>query len=247
MAKTNPWMSVSDLMTGLMVIFLFVAIAYISKEQDRLKEQEEEMKKKESLIIDYVDNKRKLKEDLDSQFQSEIKDGTITITGDLSMRFENAETLFESGSYQLGQKFKQQLSAIIPRYLEVLMNDSIRTKIREIRIEGHTDDVYSHSNNPEVIYQKNLELSQDRAKTVLMYVRSLPAFMSYSSEQKELLEYWFTANGLSYGRALDRDGEYVQTSHRPIDREKSRRVEFRIIAADDEALNMFVKRALESK
>ena len=33
MAKNNIWMSVSDLMTGLMVIFLFVAIAYISKVQ----------------------------------------------------------------------------------------------------------------------------------------------------------------------------------------------------------------------
>ena len=31
MAKHNVWMSVSDLMTGLMVIFLFVAIAYISR------------------------------------------------------------------------------------------------------------------------------------------------------------------------------------------------------------------------
>ena len=31
MAKHNVWLSVSDLMTGLMVIFLFVAIAYISK------------------------------------------------------------------------------------------------------------------------------------------------------------------------------------------------------------------------
>ena len=33
MAKPNVWLSVSDLMTGLMVIFLFVAIAYISRVQ----------------------------------------------------------------------------------------------------------------------------------------------------------------------------------------------------------------------
>lgn len=30
MSKANVWMSVSDLMTGLMIIFLFIAIAYIS-------------------------------------------------------------------------------------------------------------------------------------------------------------------------------------------------------------------------
>lgn len=33
MAKSNVWMSVSDLMTGLMIIFLFIAIAYISRVQ----------------------------------------------------------------------------------------------------------------------------------------------------------------------------------------------------------------------
>ena len=35
MARNNVWMSVSDLMTGLMVIFLFVAIAYIKRVQDK--------------------------------------------------------------------------------------------------------------------------------------------------------------------------------------------------------------------
>lgn len=49
MAKTNVWMSVSDLMTGLMIIFLFVAIAYISRVQ-----------KNQSVLTDYVETKNEL-------------------------------------------------------------------------------------------------------------------------------------------------------------------------------------------
>lgn len=38
MAKNNIWMSVSDLMTGLMVIFLFIAIAYMIRVRDDISE-----------------------------------------------------------------------------------------------------------------------------------------------------------------------------------------------------------------
>lgn len=31
MAKHNEWMSVSDLMTGLMIIFLFITVAYMKR------------------------------------------------------------------------------------------------------------------------------------------------------------------------------------------------------------------------
>ena len=49
MTKNNVWLSVSDLMTGLMVIFLFVAIAYISRVQ-----------KNQSVLTDYIETKNEL-------------------------------------------------------------------------------------------------------------------------------------------------------------------------------------------
>ena len=55
-----------------------------------------------------------------------------------------------------------------------------------------------------------------------------------------MLEYWFTANGLSYGKSLDQDGEYTFISKKPIDKELSRRVEFRIVTDGDEILENFV-------
>lgn len=230
MAKNNVWMSVSDLMTGLMVIFLFVAIAYIRRVQDN-----------QSVLTKYVENKRDLHDKLVEEFQSEAAQGKISIHGDLSMRFENAETLFGSGSWALTPTFKEEIANYIPRYLNILLKDSMRTKIREIRIEGHTDDVpYPQLNSDP--YIANLILSQRRTLNVMEYIKSLPEYQEYSASDKEQLEYWFTANGLSYGKALDDDSEYKYVSKKEINRDRSRRVEFRLITAGEEVLENFVEK-----
>ena len=61
MAKSNVWMSVSDLMTGLMIIFLFIAIAYISRVQQN-----------QTVLTDYVETKNKLYDKLVSEFKSQL-------------------------------------------------------------------------------------------------------------------------------------------------------------------------------
>ena len=58
MARNNVWMSVSDLMTGLMVIFLFVAIAYIKRVQDN-----------QSVLTQYVENRQDLHDKLVAEFK----------------------------------------------------------------------------------------------------------------------------------------------------------------------------------
>lgn len=229
MTKNNIWMSVSDLMTGLMVIFLFVAIAYIKRVQDN-----------QSVLTQYVENKRDLHDKLEEEFESEQAEGKVSIHGDLSMRFENAETLFKSGSWELTESFKAELANYIPRYLNILLKDSMRYKIREIRIEGHTDDVPYPQLHPDP-YMANLILSQKRTLKVMDYVRSLPEYQAYCDAEKAQLEYWFTANGLSYGKALDEKSEYMYVTQKPINRDKSRRVEFRIITAGEEVLENFVE------
>ena len=51
-------MSVSDLMTGLMIIFLFIAIAYISRVQQN-----------QTVLTDYIETKNKLYDKLVSEFK----------------------------------------------------------------------------------------------------------------------------------------------------------------------------------
>lgn len=51
-----------------------------------------------------------------------------------------------------------------------------------------------------------------------------------------------TANGLSYGKSLDDNGQYTKLSHKPINRDLSRRVEIRIVTSGDDMLIDFVEK-----
>ncbi|MFG6426807.1 MAG: OmpA family protein [Muribaculaceae bacterium] len=229
MSKPNVWLSVSDLMTGLMVIFLFVAIAYISRVQ-----------KNQSVLTDYVETKQELHDKLVKEFAGDTLKWQMSIGKDLTMKFKEPTVLFKLGSSELTPRFKAILDEFLPKYFHILLNDSLRSNIQEIRIEGHTDMVPMPSYHPDS-YIANAMLSQERALSVIKYFRTMPAFKAYTPRQKQLLEYWFTANGLSYGHALDKNGEFVILSGKPVDNAHSRRVEFRIVTSGDEILENFVK------
>ena len=83
--KHNVWMSVSDLMTGLMVIFLFIAISYIRKVQEN-----------QTVLTDYVETKTRLHDKLVKEFEGDTQRWQMTIGKDLSMRFNNPQVLFAS-------------------------------------------------------------------------------------------------------------------------------------------------------
>ena len=230
MAKHNIWISVSDLMTGLMILFMFIAIAYIRKVQ-----------KSTSVLSDYVETKDRLHEKLVKEFEGDTVRWDMSIGKDLSMKFKNPSTLFESGSAELTPTFKEILNEFIPRYFNILINDELKDDIMEIRIEGHTDDV-PYPQLDKDSYIANVILSQKRALSVLVYIRNLTSFSEYSQEEKETLEYWITANGLSYGKSLDNQGQYAYITNESIDKAKSRRVEFRIVTKGEEMLENFVKK-----
>ncbi|MDE6410638.1 MAG: OmpA family protein [Muribaculaceae bacterium] len=229
MAKPNVWLSVSDLMTGLMVIFLFVAIAYISRVQ-----------KNQSVLTDYVETKNDMHDKLVKEFAGDTLKWQMAIGKDLTMKFKNPTVLFATGSYQLTPGFQEILNEFLPRYFNILLNDSLSKKIQEIRIEGHTDDVPIPGYDPDP-YIANAMLSQQRALSVIRYIREMPEYKNYTPEQQHQLEFWLTANGLSYGKALDSNGEYTLKSGNKIDKSLSRRVEFRIVTTGDEVLENFVK------
>ena len=230
MAKHNVWMSVSDLMTGLMVIFLFVAVAYMIQVQAN-----------QSVLTEYVETKQHLHDRLVSEFKGDTAKWKMVVGKDLSMKFREPEVLFAQGSGELQPKFKDILDEFIPRYLNILLTDSLRSRIREIRIEGHTDDLRMVKYGSDS-YLSNVLLSQERAYNVLSYIRNMESFDNYTEEQRKLLDFWFTANGLSYGKALDSQGQYAALSNDSIDKAKSRRVEFRIVTTGEEVLENFVNR-----
>lgn len=230
MAKINVWMSVSDLMTGLMVIFLFIAIAYMIRVRDDISE--------------YKDTKEEIYNSLKNKFtDGEIANGTISVNPDLSMRFLQATTQFASGQRTLPESFEQTLDTIMPKYLDVLvnLNDTLKSKLKEIRIEGHTDDVGFPQIDKDP-YRANLILSQERARNVLFYILDIIDTKDYSETDKLLLQHLLTANGYSYSRALDSSGNEIFRTQNKIDDDKSRRVEIRIITDEKAVLEKLIKK-----
>ncbi len=228
MAKHNVWMSVSDLMTGLMVIFLFVAVSYMQDVQNN-----------QSVLTEYIEIKTKLHDKLVREFAADTVKWQMSIGKDLTMKFKNPTVLFAEGSAELSDNFKQILDEFLPKYFDILLKDSLRSRIKEIRIEGHTDTKGMPSKDPDP-YIANVILSQERALSVLRYYRNMPKFKEMEWMDKHTLEFWLTANGLSYGKALDDDVNYEYYSHKPINPTLSRRVEFRIVTTGDEVLENFV-------
>ena len=85
-SKNNSWMSFSDLMTGLMVIFMFVAISYILEVQKA--EQQ-----RQKVVTDFQDSKSAIYKDLRSAFDEEKKEWEMEIGKDL------IDSFYKSPSY----------------------------------------------------------------------------------------------------------------------------------------------------
>lgn len=78
--KHDIWMSVSDLMTGLMVVFMFIAVSYILKVQ---KEEE----KITVIVNEYQDTRNKIYEALSEEFKTQSTSWDMEIGKDLAVRF----------------------------------------------------------------------------------------------------------------------------------------------------------------
>lgn len=220
--KESNWMSVSDIMTGLMVIFMFIAISYILKVQKQQAAQNQ-------IIENYKNTKLALLKELNDEFEEDFKtkrNWEAIINEDLSIRFLNESVFFDKDSATIKEDFKIILNDFFPRYLKILMKDEYKENIVEIRIEGHTDSTGG--------YMYNVNLSQERASNVLDYFQE--KINALSEKDRELVRYWFTANGFSYGRTLDSDGNYTLISGEKVNGEKSRRVEFRIMVKSDDII-----------
>jgi outer membrane protein OmpA-like peptidoglycan-associated protein len=223
--KDNYWIVLADLMTVLMVIFLFIAVTYMV-----IKRQDE--KKRDKMITDYQTSKIALLKELNAEFKNDFiktKWNAVLDSSDLSIKFIDEKILFDNNKSDLKPEFKNILSDFFPRYLKIIMKPKYIDKIAEVRVEGHTSPIGE--------YIHNLELSQDRTRNVIAYLRTLEFYQNQKPDEKERLQYWLTANGLSYGRTLDKNGNLTHKNKLPPDNEKCRRVEFKIVTKTDELIN----------
>lgn len=230
--KDSFWIPYADLMTVLMVIFLFISLAYMGLVEVQKNEQNK-------IFEEYKMTKESILKELKLTFAKESEKWNLELDNDLSIKFTNPQVLFVEGKADVTPRFQNILREFIPKYLKVVMQDKYKDKIAEIRIEGHTNTKpISITDDP---YIDNMKLSQDRARNVLAFFRKQKCFLSLNTILKQRLQFWLTANGLSYGRTIDANSKLTFTSNTKIDPEKSRRVEFRIVTTSEILVEKVIK------
>lgn len=197
------------MMSGLMLVFLFIAIGFMIEMQS----QKDEMK---DIAISYRDTKANLNEALYEEFEDDLKEWNADITKDNAVVFSSPNVLFEVSSSEINLEFKRVLEEFFPRYIEIL--SQFKDEIKEVRVEGHTSDTWEAASSQEEIYLNNMKLSQQRAFSVLAYCYSLED--EVTKENRAWLEKFFRASGMAFAELKEI--------------EKARRVEFVIDMKSEE-------------
>ena len=204
------WLSVSDMMSGLMVIFLFIAISYMMQVQ-------EEKKQLVEVAVTYEKTKDAIYAQLNDEFKNELPQWNAVIDREnLAISFQEPDVLFNVGEAELKDKFKIILNEFFPRYNGVLAH--YYKDIEEIRIEGHTSSEWNTKTvSADESYFLNMALSQDRTRVTLEYCLMIPQVAPNRPWLKSIM----TANGLS-------SSKHILLSNGQEDTVHSRRVEFKV-------------------
>ncbi len=203
------WISFSDLMASILIIFILLFVYKLVEYQASLSEKEQQIQELTSTRV-------KIIEMLQEEFEKENIDINIDPkTGTIKL---NESILFDTSKSELKKEGKEFAKKFIPIYVKILLgNEEVRSQLSQIIIEGHTDDVGS--------YMSNLKLSQDRTLSVAKFLLDDEFDYKY---KKDLQEY-ITLNGRSYSDPiLDKNGK--------INRDASRRVEIKFRLKEEEIL-----------
>jgi outer membrane protein OmpA-like peptidoglycan-associated protein len=206
----DQWISLSDLMTGLMMIFMLIAIAFM------MKVEVQQFKTKQVAVL-YDQVRLELYSELMKEFGKDLPVWHAELTQDLIFRFKDPEILFNTGKDDLKPKFQEILHNFFPRYMRIISADKYEEQIKEVRIEGHTSSFWAANTLPEEAYFKNMELSQSRTRSTLRFVLGLPEVQTKTN----WLHQHVTANGLSSSHLI----KGADGTEDPV---RSQRVEFHI-------------------
>lgn len=219
--EESHWLSVSDLMAGLMMVFLFIAIALMRNAND-------EREKVKEVAEAYKENKESIYKELQKEFGNNLALWRAEIDPEkLAFTFKSEDVLFKSNSHSLRTQYKEYLDDFFPRYMRVL--DEFKHLIDEVRIEGYTSSPYASLGEDEAYFQ-NMWLSQGRTRSVLNYVYLLPEVVGHKPWMKNHI----AAVGLSSSKLIYKENGTE-------DYKASRRVSFRVITNADAQIKRILK------
>jgi len=163
--------------------------------------------------------------DIIGALQSAFNNSSMSVDAQTGSITFSSDVLFGYNSATLTETSRATLKDLIPRYLDVLMQEQYSEYIAEIIIEGHTDTVGS--------YESNMTLSYNRAWAVAQFCLNKNNGLDVQeiAQLKELL----TVNGKSYSQPIyvtDALGNQSEV----VNMEASRRVEIKFRLKEDEMI-----------
>jgi len=195
------WISYSDLMTALMVLFLVVmsvslliitkellkrqeSLEAVKVEMDSLKARRDERARAISQVMD------RLKKVADDQFGGQVRVSHARLAIDFGERAR-----FTSADYHLSSDDKELLRAFLPFLLSAVDSQDGRKWFRRVVVEGFTDTDGS--------YLYNLDLSLKRAQSVVcaLMEESEPPIQGLTQKQKQRVRDLFLVGGFSFNSA----------------------------------------------
>ena len=204
--------------------------ALLDQQQALLNQQQTDLDEKTTLLSEQqtkIDNIIGVKAEVVEALQKEFQNNNINVnldsqTGALTL---DASVLFDVDEAELTDAGKEALRNVLPIYCKVLMEDTYKSYLAEIIIDGYTDT--------DGDYAYNLELSQRRSLAVAQYLLDIQGEFLTEDQSIDLQDY-LTVNGHSMSNPiLDADGN--------VDKDASRRVEVKFRLKDDEMIDELSK------
>ena len=229
-SEETTWLSLSDMMTVLMVLFMILAIFIALNATNTVNSIM-------TPISSFIKNENKLCKKLKDELYFKFSKSDLKISCEpIRITFINEKYKFEHDRHELNRSFQETLSKFFPIYLEII-NDwhfinsegkkiDLSTLIDEVRIEGHTDSAGAPGTSINSKYIYNMGLSQRRSKEVLNFVFNIKSLKSRSKWMRETM----TANGLSFSRRLNTNLEPFDDKdlNQFENKKASRRIEIKI-------------------
>lgn len=168
---------------------------------------------RDATIAQKSSNTLSLHDELEKLFKDEIASQKIIIKKDLTIEFIDSSLYFKVGKYELTKEQKDFLTKFSHKLIPLLQAKS--KNIATLEVNGHSSSEWIDASFTDR-YLKNEKLSMNRAFTTLSYI-----FKSQNLTQQVWLVDILKGSGLSYAKKI--------TLNDKEDKEKSRRVSFRII------------------
>ncbi len=162
--QNNSWIGFGDLMTGMMLVFIILSLAFISISKQKIDEAIEDKKKIEKLIKNANEIQKKVEEKRKNiiiilanklamnniKVDYNVEKGTVTIAQDILFLQKKSDLNLE------GKSFIELFAVTLDK--NIFNNDEYRNTIKYIHIEGYA--------SKEGTDNHNFALSFHRAKNV---------------------------------------------------------------------------------